>query len=248
MNIAQAALLLGAGVVTGAVNAVAGGGSLMTFPALLWIGLPPVQASVTNSVSVAFGYLGGVFSTRKDLQNQTVLRQLVPAAVLGAASGCALLLGTPEKLFDWIAPILVLLASLLMAFQERINRRLAAPHEQPKWAKIVAVFGIGLYGGYFISAIGVIIMAVLGLVLSDEIRKTVATKNVLQLTIGATAAVAFAIFGPVAWTAVAALVPGTLIGGFIGGHFGRRLDARQVRWVVVGFGLVVSALLFARAV
>jgi uncharacterized protein len=248
MNIGQAVLLLGAGVVTGAVNAVAGGGSLMTFPALLSIGLPPVQASVTNSVSVAFGYVGGVLSTRKDLKNQTVLYQLVPAAALGALSGCILLLGTPERLFDWIAPALVLLASLLMAFQEPIMARVAEPHQQPRWAKVVAVFGIGLYGGYFISAIGVIIMAVLGLVLRDGIRRTVATKNVIQLTIGTTAAIAFALFGPVSWTAVSALVPGTLIGGFVGGHFGRRLDARQVRWVVVGFGLVVAALLFARAV
>lgn len=248
MNIGQALLLAGAGVVTGAVNAVAGGGSLMTFPALLSIGLPPVQASVTNSVSVAFGYVGGVFSTRQDLKRQTVLRQLIPAAGLGTVAGSALLLSTPERLFDWIAPCLVLLASLLMAFQERIMMRLRHPEHQPKWAKVVAVFGIGLYGGYFISAIGVIIMAVLGLVLGDPIRRTVATKNVIQLTIGATAAVAFALFGPVAWLAVAALVPGTLLGGFIGGHYGRRLDARQVRWVVVGFGLVVAALLFARAI
>jgi uncharacterized protein len=248
MHVGQALLLLGAGVITGAVNAVAGGGSLMTFPALLSIGLPPVQASVTNSVSVAFGYVGGVLSTRRDLKNQTVLLQLVPAAALGAATGCFLLLGTPEKLFDWIAPALVLLASLLMAFQDQIMARMAQPQHQPKWLKVGAVFGIGLYGGYFISAIGVIIIAVLGLVLSDEIRRTVATKNVIQLAIGTTAAVCFALFGPVSWTAVAALVPGTLVGGFVGGHYGRRLDARQVRWVVVAFGLMVAAVLFARAV
>ncbi|HCT79961.1 MAG TPA: sulfite exporter TauE/SafE family protein [Micromonosporaceae bacterium] len=248
MDLPQALLLLCAGVVTGAVNAVAGGGSLMTFPALLWVGLPPVQASVTNSVSVAFGYLGGVASTRKDLQNQTVLRQLVPAAALGAAAGCALLLGTPEEVFDWIAPTLVLAASLLMAFQERVMSWVAHPHQQPKWAKIVAVFAIGLYGGYFISAIGVVIMAVLGLVLQDDIRRTVATKNVIQLAIGVTAATAFAIFGPVAWEAVAALVPGTLVGGFVGGHYGRRLNAKAVRRIVVVFGLVVAAMLFWRAI
>ncbi len=248
MNIGQVLLLAGAGVITGAVNAVAGGGSLMTFPALLSIGLPPVQASVTNSVSVAFGYIGGVLSTRRDLKQQTALRQLVPAAALGTATGAVLLLGTPEKLFDWIAPCLVLLASLLMAFQERINKRLTQPENQPGWAKVVAVFGIGLYGGYFIAAIGVIIMAVLGFVLRDDIRRMVATKNVIQLTIGVVAAVSFALFGPVSLPAVAALVPGTLLGGFLGGHFGRRLDARQVRRVVVGFGLVVSVLLFARAI
>lgn len=248
MDLPQALLLLCAGVVTGAINAVAGGGSLMTFPALLWVGLPPVQASVTNSVSVAFGYLGGVASTRKDLQNQTVLRRLVPSAALGAAAGCALLLGTPEEVFDWIAPTLVLAASLLMAFQERVMSWVAHPHQQPKWAKIVAVFAIGLYGGYFISAIGVVIMAVLGLVLQDDIRRTVATKNVIQLAIGVTAAVAFAIFGPVAWEAVAALVPGTLIGGFVGGHFGRRLNAKAVRRIVVVFGFVVATMLFSRAV
>lgn len=247
MDIGQALLLAGAGVITGAVNAVAGGGSLLSFPALLSIGLPPVQASVTNSVSVAFGYVGGVVSTRRDLKNQAVLRELVPAAALGTLSGATLLLSTPQRLFDWIAPCLVLMASLLMAFQERIMARLTHPEHQPRWAKAIAVFGIGLYGGYFIAAIGVIIMAVLGLVLTDAIRRTVATKNVIQLTVGSTAAVVFALFGSVSWPAVAALVPGTLIGGFVGGHYGRRLDARQVRWVVVGFGLVVSAFLFARA-
>jgi uncharacterized membrane protein YfcA len=247
MNIGQALLLSGAGVITGAVNAVAGGGSLLTFPALLSIGLPPVQASVTNSVSVAFGYIGGVVSTRRDLENQTALRVLIPAAVLGTLSGALLLLGTPQKLFDWIAPCLVLLASLLMAFQDRLMARLARPENQPRWIKAAAVFGVGLYGGYFIAAIGVIIMAVLGLVLSDAIRRTVATKNVLQLTIGAVAAATFALFGPVSWSAVAVLVPGTLVGGFLGGHYGRRLDARQVRWVVVVCGLAVAAILFARA-
>lgn len=248
MDLPQALLLLAAGVITGAINAVAGGGSLMTFPALLWVGLPPIQASVTNSVSVAFGYVGGAVSTRADVKGQTALKQLLPAVMAGAAVGCALLLGTPQRVFDFVAPILVLAASLLMALQARVTRLLADPHDQPMWAKVAAVFAIGLYGGYFISAIGVVIMAVLGLVLSDSVRRLVAAKNMLQLGVGATAAVAYSLFGPVAWEAVAAVVPGTLIGGFVGGHYGRRLDARVLRWVVVGFGLVVSALLFARAI
>lgn len=247
MQIGQILLLAGAGVITGAVNAVAGGGSLLSFPALLSIGLPPVQASVTNSVSVAFGYIGGVVGTRRDLKKQTALRVLAPAAALGTLSGSVLLLVTPERLFDWIAPCLVTVATLLMAFQQQITARLAHPEDQPKWIKAAAVFGIGLYGGYFISAIGVIIMAVLGFVLRDGIRRMVATKNVIQLTIGTTAAVVFGLFGSVSWPAVVALVPGTLVGGFLGGHFGRRLDARQVRWVVVAFGFLVAALLFARA-
>ncbi|WP_117215619.1 sulfite exporter TauE/SafE family protein [Allorhizocola rhizosphaerae] len=247
MDLAQALLLAAAGVATGAVNAVAGGGSLMTFPALLWVGLPPISASVTNSVSVAFGYVGGVLSTKADLKSQTALRWLLPSVILGCVVGCGLLLSTTEGVFAWVAPALVLAASLLMALQDRVTRLLAQPHDQPAWAKIAAVFAIGVYGGYFISAIGVVIMAVLGLVLSDPIRRMVATKNALQLGIGATAAVAYALFGPVVWEAVLALVPGTLLGGFIGGHYGRRLSARALRWIVVGFGLVVSALLFARA-
>jgi uncharacterized membrane protein YfcA len=247
MDLGQALLLLAAGVVTGAINAVAGGGSLMTFPALLWVGLSPITASVTNSVSVVFGYVGGVGSTWKDAKGQTVLRKLLPSVMAGAAVGCALLLGTPQNVFDFVAPSLVLLASMIMAFQERINRLVVAPHEQPPWAKMLAVFAIGLYGGYFIAAIGVVIMAVLGLVLSDEIRRVVATKNMLQLGIGLTAATAYAVFGPVQWHAVLALVPGTLLGGFLGGHYGRRLDARTIRRIVVAFGLAVAAVLFYRA-
>jgi uncharacterized membrane protein YfcA len=248
MDLGQAALLAGAGVITGAVNAVAGGGSLMTFPALLWAGLPPVQASVTNSVSVPFGYIGGVAGTAKDIKGQRVLRQLVPAALLGAAIGAALLLRTPEGVFEWVAPILVLIAAVTMAFQDRLTKLVGHPEQQPKWLKVAAIFGIGLYGGYFIAAIGVIIMAILGLVLRDDIRRVVGTKNVIQLAIGTTAAVSFALFGPVAWWAVAALVPGTLLGGFLGGHYGRRLNAKAIKWIVVSFGFVVSALLFVRAI
>jgi uncharacterized membrane protein YfcA len=144
MDFAQALLLLAAGTVTGAVNAVAGGGSLLTFPALLSVGLPTVQASVTNSVSVAFGYIGGVASTRRDLAGQTALKQLVPAAILGSFVGCALLLGTPEKLFEWIAPALVLVAAVVMAAQDYLIKRLADPQDQPRWVKTAAVFGIGI--------------------------------------------------------------------------------------------------------
>jgi uncharacterized membrane protein YfcA len=126
------------------------------------------------------------------------LKQLVPAAILGSFVGCALLLGTPEKLFEWIAPALVLVAAVVMAAQDYLIKRLADPQDQPRWVKTAAVFGIGVYGGYFIAAIGVIIMAVLGLVLKDEIRRTVAMKNVIQLSIGAVAATTFALFGPVA--------------------------------------------------
>jgi uncharacterized membrane protein YfcA len=247
MDLGQALLLMAAGVVTGGVNAVAGGGSLMTFPALLSVGLPPVTASVTNTVSVAFGYVGGVVSTRRDARGQAALRQFIPAVMAGTAVGCALLLRTPQSVFDFVAPSLVLIATLVMAFQERLTRLVTSPHDQPAWAKIVTIFAIGLYGGYFIAAIGVVIMAVLGLVLSDEIHRVVATKNLLQLGIGVTAGTAYALFGPVQWQAVLALVPGTLIGGFLGGHFGRKLNAKTLRIIVVCFGVVVSVVLFTRA-
>jgi uncharacterized membrane protein YfcA len=248
MDVAALLLLGAVGVAAGGVNAVAGGGSLIMLPALLALGVPPVQATVTNSVSVTGGYSASVLGTRRDLQDQGVrLRALAPTALVGAVAGCVLLLHTPDRVYATVMPLLVLAASLLLAFQERVVRLVGEPHGQPAWLRYVLVFVVGVYGGYFNSVLGVILIAVLSLVIVETMNRVVALKNALQLAVGVVATTMYALFGPVDWPAVAALVPATLLGGFLGARLGRRLPARTLRGVIVGFGVTVAGLLLVRA-
>lgn len=248
MDLISLVLLGVVGVLAGGINAVAGGGSLIMLPTLLALGVPPISATVTNSVSVTGGYLASVAGSRPDLKGQrTRLRAVVPTAVVGAASGCVLLLHTSPAVFARIMPVLVLLASLLLAYQERVVGLIGEPHTHPWWLRHLLVFVVALYGGYFNSVLGVILIAVLGVILVDSINRIAALKNVLQLVVGVVATTTYTIFGPVFWPAVVALVPATLVGGFIGARLGRRLPAKTLRRVIVVFGVVVSIVLFVRA-
>ncbi len=248
MDVGVLGLLGAVGVAAGGVNAVAGGGSLLMLPALLALGVPPIQATVTNSISVTGGYSASVLGTRQDLRGQGVrLRVLAPIVVAGAVTGCVLLLHTPPGVFAKVMPLLVLAASLLLAFQERVVRLVGEPHRQPAWLRYVLLFGVGVYGGYFNSVLGVILIAVLGVVIVETMNRVVALKNALQLAVGTVATTAYALFGPVYWPAVAVLVPATLLGGFAGARLGRRLSARTLRAVIVGFGVAVAGVLFVRA-
>ncbi|MEV4414153.1 sulfite exporter TauE/SafE family protein [Catellatospora sp. NPDC049609] len=248
MDVAALLLLGAVGVAAGGVNAVAGGGSLIMLPALLALGVPPIQATVTNSISVTGGYSASVLGTRQDLQGQGVrLRTLAPTVLAGAVTGCVLLLHTPPGVFAKVMPLLVLAASLLLAFQERVVRLVGEPHGQPAWLRQVLVFGVGVYGGYFNSVLGVILIAVLGIVVVETMNRVVALKNALQLAVGAVATTMYTLFGPVYWPAVAVLVPATLLGGFLGARLGRRLPARTLRAVIVGFGVTVAGVLLVRA-
>lgn len=248
MDLSVLALLGAVGVTAGGVNAVAGGGSLIMLPALLALGVPPVQATVTNSISVTGGYSASVLGTRPDLRGQGPrLRTLAPTVLLGALTGCMLLLHTPPGVFAKLMPLLVLAASLLLAFQERVGRLVGEPHAQPVWLRFVLLFLVGVYGGYFNSVLGVILIAVLSVVVVDSMNRIVALKNILQLVVGVVATTTYTLFGPVYWPAVAVLVPATLLGGFAGARAGRRLPARTLRAVIVAFGVTVAGVLFVRA-
>jgi hypothetical protein len=242
-------LLAVVGVIAGGVNAIAGGGSLIMLPTLLALGVPPIAASVTNSVSVTGGYSASVAGSLPDLKGQgSRLRALGPVAGLGAVTGCVLLLHTPPGTFALIMPMLVFLATMLLAFQERVSRLVGEPHNQPWWLKQLMVFVVAVYGGYFNSVLGVILIAVLGVVIFDSMRRIVALKNVVQLVVGVVATTMYALFGPVYWPAVVVLVPATLLGGFVGARLGRRLPSRILRRVIVVFGVAVSIALFVRAI
>jgi hypothetical protein len=240
----QLAFLLTAGLVSGAVNAVAGGGSLLVFPALLAVGFPPLAANVTNSVAQWPGYVGIVAGARQELPGQGRRVAMTSAvAVVGSAVGCVLLLVLPGAVFDAVVPVLVLLASALLGLQQRLKRWIGRPEPgRPDRVAVLlpAVFLAAVYGGYFGGALGVILVATLSLCAGDELRRLNATKAVLSLVIASVTVVIFALRAPVDWTAVALLAPTTLVGGYVGARLARRLPENVLRGAVVTLGLAVG--------
>ena len=240
----QLAFLLVAGLVAGAVNAVAGGGSLLVFPALLAVGFSPLAANVTNSVAQWPGYLGVVAGARHELPGQGRRLALTPiVAVFGSAVGCVLLLVLPASVFDAVVPVLVLLASVLLGLQPRLKRWIrppepGAPDRLP--VLLPAIFLAAIYGGYFGGALGVILIATLSLCAGDELKRLNATKGVLSLVVATVTVVIFALRAPVDWAAVGLLAPSTLVGGYLGARLARRLPENVLRAVVVLLGLGVG--------
>ena len=239
--------LLAAGLVSGAVNAVAGGGSLLVFPALLAVGFPPLAANVTNSVAQWPGYVGVVAGARHELPGQR--RRLVATssvAVFGSALGCVLLLVLPGSVFDAVVPVLVLLASALLGLQPWLKRWIGAPEagrDDRNAVLLPAIFLAAVYGGYFGGALGVILIATLSLCAGDDLRRLNATKAVLSLVIATVTVVIFALGAPVDWRAVALLAPATLVGGYLGARLARRLPENVLRASVVVLGVGVGVYL-----
>ncbi|MGE3285416.1 MAG: sulfite exporter TauE/SafE family protein [Pseudonocardia sp.] len=236
--------LLAAGVLAGAVNAVAGGGSLLVFPALLAVGLPPLNANVTNSIAQWPGYVGIVAGNRQELRGQR-RRALLTSSVasVGSAVGCALLLVLPESVFDAVVPVLVIAASVVLAAQPWIKRWIGAPEPgapDREGVLLPAVFLAGIYGGYFGGALGVILIATLALCAHDGLVRLNALKGLLALVVATVTVVIFAVAAPVDWLAVALLAPTTLIGGYVGARIARRLREDVLRWCVVTLGLAVG--------
>jgi uncharacterized membrane protein YfcA len=242
-----------AAVAGGAVNAVAGGGTLITFPTLTAVGVPAVSANVTNTVALSPGYLGGTYAQRADLEGQgRRLRLLVPVAVAGGLTGGILLLATGEELFRELVPFLILGASALLWFQDRIRDRVADrlarrpggdPHDA--WVAVPA-FAAAVYGGYFGAGLGVILLAVLGLVIDDTLTRVNALKQGLSFCVNVTAAVFFLFSGKVVWSAALVMAVGALIGGSLGGRVAGRMRAEVLRRVVVVIGVVVGVVYLVR--
>jgi uncharacterized membrane protein YfcA len=258
MDLIDIVVLLGAGVFAGAVNAVAGGGSLITFPALLALGLGPVPANVTNSVAVTPGYFASVFGSRADLAEFAThaggggaLWRLVPTAVIGSAVGCALLLATPERAFEVVVPFLVLGAAAMLAFQERLRALVGHPQQRPpQRSRTVLHLTVGLgavYGGYFGAALGVMMVAALGLILPEPLRRINAIKNAFSAVVGIATIAVFAVFSPVEWSKAALLAPACLVGGYAGARLARRLPPRVLRGVIVVVGIAVGTVLLVKA-
>lgn len=234
----------------GAVNAIAGGGTLITFPMLTAVGVPAVSANVTNTVALSPGYLGGAYAQRADLEGQRGrLRLLAPVAVVGGLVGGVLLLATGERLFRDLVPFLILGASALLWFQDRVRtrvtRRLAersgAPGSDPHdvWVAM-PTFLAAVYGGYFGAGLGVILLAVLGLVIEETLTRINALKQGLSFCVNVAAATFFLFSGKVVWSAALVMAVGALVGGSVGGRLAGRMRAELLRRVVVAIGFVVG--------
>ena len=257
MAISHIVVLLVAGLGAGTVNAIAGGGSLITFPALIATGLGQVAANVTNSVAVSPGYSASVYGSRTDLRalaevrGRRALYALIPTTVAGTAIGCTLLLVTPASTFTVIIPFLVLGAAAVLAFQTRLRAVVGHPRDMSdrrRTLSLHAMVGVGaIYGGYFGAALGVMLVAGLGLVLDESLARISALKNAVSAIVGLGTVIAFALFGPVDWVDVAILAPATIVGGYVGARFARRLPPAVLRTVIVSLGTVVGLILLVKA-
>jgi uncharacterized membrane protein YfcA len=241
-----------AGVGAGAINAVVGSGTLITFPTLVALGFPPVTATMSNAVGLVAGGVSGTWGYRRELRGQgRRLRWQIPASFLGAGVGAWLLLHLPEKVFIQIVPVLLILALLLVLFGPRIQawaRRRAeesgrsAEHVSPRKlaAVVLGTFAVGIYGGYFTAAQGILLIGIMGALLPESVQRMNAAKNLLSLVVNVVAAVAYTVvaFDRINWVAAGLIAVGSLIGGFIGAHYGRRLSPGVLRAVIVVVGLI----------
>jgi uncharacterized protein len=250
LSLGSGVLLAVAGFAAGAINAAAGGGSLISFPALIAIGYPPLNANVTNNVAVAPGYVTGAVGYRRGLSGQR--RRIVPLAivsVVGSLIGVGLILASSQRAFEGVVPFLVLAACALLAAQPAIARRLAGrsgARERPGLGALAGQTLVAAYGGYFSAALGVAVLAVLGVFFEDTLQRLNALKALLQLVIGAVSAIGFALVSPVEWAAVAIIAPAGVVGGEVGAHLAQRVSDRVLRVGIVAYGVVAATWLFLR--
>jgi uncharacterized membrane protein YfcA len=230
-----------AGMAAGTINTVVGSGSLITFPMLLTLGYPPVLANVSNNIGLVPGAISGVYGYRRELVGQRGrIMRLAPLSAIGALTGALLLLVLPSAVFERVVVVLIVVALVLVVLGPRLSRRLARPHEGHARISLTLVVLVGLagiYGGYFGAAQGIILIALLGIFVLDDLQRLNATKNVLAMTVNLVASIVFVFATHVDWAVVACIAAGSIVGGQLGATFGRRLDPRALRVVIVVVGL-----------
>ncbi len=237
----------------GFINAIAGGGTLITFPVLTAVGLPAVVANITNTVALSPGYLGATIAQWDDLKSQKKRMLLfIPAAIIGGIIGGILLLNTGEKLFRSLVPFLILLASVLLAvgdpLRNFINRKLStrgASLEHIQYA-ILPVILAAMYGGYFGAGLSVIVLAVLGFLINDSLTRLNALKQSISFSVNIAAAIFFVFSGQVNWWAALVMAIFAIIGGSLGGRLAGKIKPSTLRWTVVTIGVVVAIIYFIR--
>lgn len=244
LDLAHIAILVAAGLVAGAVNAMAGGGSLISFPALLFVGYSPLVANVTNTVALVPGYLGGSVAYKTELQGQRRnVRDLGIVSLAGGLLGAFLLLAGPASVFKEIVPWLILFACALLLLQPLIKRWLQDEEGAMQEHRIILLgtqFLGSIYGGYFGAGLGVLMLALLGMFLGESLQRLNALKGLLSLVINVISAIFFAIFAPVAWLPVLVMAVASMAGGHLGVQVARRMSNTVLRGFVVVFGVVVA--------
>jgi uncharacterized protein len=238
-----------AAVLAGAVNAIAGGGTLLTFPTLIALGVNPVMANATNTLALFPGSLAGAVGFRRELgRTAHWLRMLLPPSLIGGAAGAVLLLHTSATLFRAISPFLVLLAAGLLALQDRYGARIVRVSATPSTGWRIGALGfqflVGVYGGFFGAGIGILMLAALGALGVGTIHEMNGLKNVLAMSINLVAAVYFALSGAIVWPLAAVMAVGAIAGGYAGASVSRRFPAHLVSRAVVVIGVVVAIGLF----
>ena len=241
MSFWDGVIIVIAGMAAGTINTVVGSGSLITFPMLLTLGYPPVLANVSNNIGLVPGAISGVYGYRRELVGQRGrIVRLAPLSAVGALTGALLLLVLPSAVFKRVVVVLIVVALVLVVLGPRLSRRLARPHEGHARISLTLVVLVGLagiYGGYFGAAQGIILIALLGIFVLDDLQRLNATKNVLAMTVNLVASIVFVFATHVDWAVVACIAAGSIVGGQLGATFGRRLDPRALRVVIVVVGL-----------
>jgi uncharacterized membrane protein YfcA len=242
-----------AGIGAGAINAIVGSGTLITFPTLVALGYPPVTSTMSNAVGLVAGGVSGTWGYRRELSGQwDRLKWQIPASLIGAIVGAWLLLHLPEQVFHDVVPVLLILALVLVLVGPRVQayalRRAGssavdtAEHVSGRrmTAVVLATFAVGIYGGYFTAAQGILLVAAMGALLPEDMQRMNAAKNLLSLVVNIVAAVAYTVvaFDRISWLAAGLIAAGSLAGGFLGAHYGRRLSPNALRAVIVVVGLI----------
>lgn len=242
----ESVVIFTAGIWAGMINTIVGSGTLITFPTLLLFGYPALTANVSNNVGIVAGNISGAWGYRAEARElKSTLIRLAPASVLGAITGAMLLLALPASSFDAIVPALIALALVMVIAGPSIQRRVAkrksergADVERVSPALFACIFGLGIYGGYFGAAQGILLMGVMGILLSAGIQVLNGIKNVLGLIVNGVAAIAFMVFAwdRIDWKIAALIGGGSLIGGVLGARIGRRLPPLVLRAIILLIG------------
>lgn len=249
MSVLEVIAVLVAGVGAGAINAVVGSGTLLTFPTLLAVGYSPLVANVSNTVGLVPGAVAGAAGYRRELRGQRsrVLR-FGTASVLGGITGAALLLSLPESAFEAVVPAIIAIALILVVIQPRLEPWLERRHgsaSRGRFLPLAAVYGSGAYGGYFGAGQGILLIAILDLALPDDLQRINALKNVLAGLVNLVAGLIFVVVADIAWGPAVLLAVGSIAGGILGARYGRRLPATWLRALIVVVGVAAIVHLLA---
>jgi uncharacterized membrane protein YfcA len=252
----HALILAAAGCIAGLMNSIAGGGTLVTFPTLIYVGLPSIAANATSTVALLPATFGGAIGYRNKIRQIVPwLRLFVPVSLLGGLIGGILLVQTPSKMFDSMVPFLILFATILFmaqsSFARFVGSRVAISHQNPpskRWiyGSVIFQFAVAIYGGYFGAGIGILMLASLGVLGFEDIHEMNTLKVILGFLINIVAAVYFIVSGLIYWPEALVMACGAVIGGYSGAHFAQKVPQKRVRSVITAIGLTISAVMFWR--